>query len=90
MLSNSWKGKILHTVTDSSHSRGICVLFRDDLKLEVLDYKCCTEEMLINVMIWDEVYCLTNIMHQILKLTEIIFSQTFKECCIFILFISHK
>ena len=60
---SSWKGHIVHATTDSSHSRGVCIMFREKLNVKILNSKCCDDGriLLLNVKIHDEVYCLTNI-----------------------------
>lgn len=63
IFDNSWKGKIIHCVTDSSHSRGVCVMFKENLKFEVINHRCSTDGriLLVNIKIFDQIYCLTNI-----------------------------
>ena len=62
-FNSSWHGKVIHTVTDSCHSRGVCIMFRENLELEILDSKSsdCGRLLLCNVKIKDEVYCLVNV-----------------------------
>ena len=36
-----WKGDILHSVTDSAHSRDVCIMFRNNLNVEILNTKSC-------------------------------------------------
>ena len=63
IFDNSWKGKIIHCVTDSSHSRGVCVMFKENLKCEVRNHRSSTDGriLLVNLKIFDQIYCLTNI-----------------------------
>ena len=62
-FNSSWKGCILHAVTDSVHSRGVCIMFRQKLDFEILNFKSCTSGriLLVNIKIRDEVITLINI-----------------------------
>ena len=60
---NNWDGEIVHSFTDSSHSRGVCILFRKNL-----DYKLLSTHndnsgrlLLVNVEINGKEYTIVNI-----------------------------
>ena len=57
------KGDILHSVTDSAHSRGVCIMFRNNLNVEMLNTKSCDvgRLLLVNIKVNDEVITLINI-----------------------------
>ena len=58
-----WKGKILHSVTDSAHSHGVCIMFKNNLNVEILNTKSCDMGclLLVNIKVNDEIITLVNI-----------------------------
>ena len=63
IFNSTWKGKIIHAVTESSHSRGVCIMFKENLKFQILNHKSSNDGrlLLVNVKFFDEIYCLTNV-----------------------------
>ena len=62
-FNNLWKGKILHSVTDSVHSRGVCFMFKNNLNVEILNTKSCDmgHLLLVNIKVNEEIITLVNI-----------------------------
>jgi len=58
-----WPGDIIHSVSDSSHSRGVCILFKKGLQYNILDVKECHEGRLlvVNIDINGHVYSIINV-----------------------------
>ena len=40
-FTRGWSGEIFHCVTDSVHSRGVCIMFKKDLQYSVIDVHRC-------------------------------------------------
>ena len=58
-----WNGKIYHAFTDSSHSRGVCIMFNDKLNVELIN-KHASEDgriLLLNVKLFEQIYCFVNV-----------------------------
>lgn len=74
-----WSGDIVHSVSDSAHSRGVCILFRKGLKHTVLDVHECKNGRFIainleingNIFSIINVYCPNNLKQRIQFLGEI-------------------
>ena len=62
-IETEWNGLKYHNYTDSNHSRGVSVLFKSKLDVQILDCKTCSEGrcLLLNVKIDNQHYCLVNI-----------------------------
>ena len=62
-FNTSWKGNILHSVTDSAHSRGVCIMFKKILNVEILNTKSCDAGrlLLVNIKINSEIISLVNV-----------------------------
>ena len=58
-----WDGEIYHSITDSSHSRGICILFKKGIKCNILSEHSDDSGrlLLINIEIDGNEYTLCNI-----------------------------
>ena len=58
-----WKGKIIHSCSNSSHGRGVAILLREGLQGELIDtYSCENGRIaLINIKILDTHYSIVNI-----------------------------
>ena len=49
--------------TDSSHSRGVCIMFDETLDVELINRHCREDGsfLLLNVKIYDQIFCLVNV-----------------------------
>ncbi len=58
-----WSGEIVHSTTNSAHSRGVCIMFKKDLNYNIIDvHKCENGRLLIvNVEINDDTYSFINV-----------------------------
>lgn len=58
-----WYGKIFHSFSDSSHSKGVSVLFRKNLNVEILNVKKSIDgrKILLNVEFDSEIFTIVNI-----------------------------
>ena len=58
-----WNGKIIHNHTDSSHSRGVCIMFHESLNVDIIDTHCSDDGrlLLLNVKMFDQIFCLVNV-----------------------------
>ena len=59
----NWDSNIIHNFTDSSHSRGVCIMFNDNINVEILNKHCSDDGriLLTNVKIHDKIFCLVNL-----------------------------
>ena len=62
-FNDSWQGTVVHAVTDSPHSRGVCILFSSKLNTEVVNYHASSDgrTLLCNVKIQGTILSLVNI-----------------------------
>ena len=62
-FNNLWKGKIFHSFTDSSHSRGVCIMIKENLNIEIVNVHSSDDGriLLLNVKLFDDMFCLVNI-----------------------------
>ena len=42
-FNSNWKGEVFHSLTDSSHSRGTCILFKHNYKVNLLGKHCSSD-----------------------------------------------
>jgi len=58
-----WEGKTFHATSDSSHSRGVCILFRNSMEYRVISMFTCNTGrcILVNVEINGDEYTFVNI-----------------------------
>ena len=58
-----WNGKIIHNHTDSSHSRGVSIMFHESLNVDIIDTHCSDDGrlLLLNVKMFDQIFCLGNV-----------------------------
>ena len=58
-----WSGKIVHNLTDSSHSRGVCIMFHESLNIEVINTHCSDDGrmLLVNAKVFDQIFCFINV-----------------------------
>ena len=58
-----WHGKIYHSFSNSHHSRGVCILFKNRLDYDIISSHTCNEGriLLINIVMHNKEYCLVNI-----------------------------
>lgn len=58
-----WQGKIFHSFSDSSHSKGVSILFRKNLSVEILNVKKSIDgrKILLNVEFDNEIFTIVNI-----------------------------
>lgn len=58
-----WNGKIFHSLSDSSHSIGVSILFRRNLSVEILNVKISIDgrKILMNVEFDSKMYTIVNI-----------------------------
>ena len=62
-FSKHWKGDIIHSVSDSVHSRGVCILLNSNLHYKII---CCHSDnegriVLVNLRINSHEYTFVNI-----------------------------
>ena len=62
-INSRWFGKSIHCYTDSSYSRGVSVLFKKDLPIEILDIHRSIDgrKILVNVKLNDNIFSLVNV-----------------------------
>ena len=62
-FNSSWDGKAIHCFIDSPHRRGVCILIRNNLNIEIIDTHCSADGriLLLNVKLFDEYLSLVNI-----------------------------
>ena len=62
-INSRWFGKSIHCYTDSSYSRGVSVLFKKDLPIEILDTHRSIDgrKILVNVKLNDNIFSLVNV-----------------------------
>ena len=48
-FNKNWKGDILHSVSNSSQSRGVCVMFRKNLSYKIINHYHCDQGRLLIV-----------------------------------------
>ena len=62
-LNRGWSGEIIYSTSNSVHSRGICVMFKKDLKYKVINIHKCENDriLLINVDINGDTYTIVNV-----------------------------
>ena len=62
-INSRWFGKSIHCYTDSSYSRGVSVLFKKDLPVEILDIHRSIDgrKILVNVKLNDNIFSLVNV-----------------------------
>ena len=62
-FNQNWDGTILHSFTDSVHSRGVCIMMCKDLNCEVLDSRSDQEGriLMIKIKLQDDIYNIINI-----------------------------
>lgn len=58
-----WQGKIFHSFSDSSHSKGVSILFQKNLSVEILNVKKSIDgrKILLNVEFDNEIFTIVNI-----------------------------
>ena len=62
-FNRGWSGEIIHSTSNSVHSRDVCVMFRRDLNYKVIDiHRCDSGRMLlINLDINGDTYTIVNV-----------------------------
>ena len=62
-FNNSWNGEIIHAVTDSAHSRGVCMLIKAKSNIEVIDSYPSSDgrSLICNIKIKGIILTLVNI-----------------------------
>jgi len=48
-FNKNWSGEVFHSVSDSEHSRGVCIMLRKGLKCKIIDHHNCNEGRFIMV-----------------------------------------
>ena len=56
----NWKGQVIHSFSTSSHSRGVCILFKESLNVRVISKHCSADErkIFVNVDIENSIFTL--------------------------------
>ena len=62
-FNKGWTGDIVHCVSNSSHSRGVCILFSKSLNYKLVSHYCCNQGriLIVNVEIDGIGYSIVNI-----------------------------
>ena len=62
-FNQNWDGTILHSFTDSVHSRGVCIMMCKDLNCEVLDSRSDQDGhiLMIKIKLQDDIYNIINV-----------------------------
>ena len=63
IYNSRWHGKIIHSFTDSQYSRGVSILFRKQLPIEILNIHRSRDgrRLLVNIRYEENVFTLVNI-----------------------------
>ena len=63
ILTSDWGGTCVHNVTSSNHSRGVSILFNQNLPVNVIDVHRDRDgrKLLVNIDLFDKTYTLVNI-----------------------------
>lgn len=58
-----WKGKTFHAYSDSVFSRGVTILFKENLDIKIMNFKKSLDgrKMLLNVDINGEIFSIFNV-----------------------------
>ena len=61
-INNEWDGLAFHALSDSPHGRGVSILFRSDLDIDILDHKFSIDgrRLLVNFNYQSQKYCIVN------------------------------
>lgn len=62
-FNKNWQGKIIHSVSDSEHSKGVCIMIRKEFNINIINqHNCCKGRyLLLNVEIDGVGYTIGNI-----------------------------
>ncbi len=62
-FNRGWPGKVIHCTSDSSHSRGVCIMFKRDLDCKIIDvHRSDNGRMILaNIDINGNIYSLINV-----------------------------
>ena len=79
-IKKGWNGELIHSYSNSEHSRGVCILFRKNLQYKILSTHCDKDGrlLLVNIKLNDvkysicNVYCPNNISDRIKFLSHVV------------------
>lgn len=61
-FNNNWHGLIFHSLSDSNHSRGVCILIKKELNVDIINVHRSDDgrRLMVNIAIKGENFCLVS------------------------------